>query len=107
MCQCTSCKYTDSFYARGFSEWPRGNPAGKRSATDYAAHVRYSKLWGKGREPMPVNASPFPCNGTTWRDPHTNYHFPAPQLGMTAYVAEFERKNGLRSSQPVKLQNAA
>jgi hypothetical protein len=47
MCDCTSCSYTDGFAAKGFAEWPRGNPAGRKSAADYAAHVRHGRQWGK------------------------------------------------------------
>lgn len=46
MCSCTSCSYTDSFHAKGFDAWPRGNPAGRKAASEYAAHVKHSKQWG-------------------------------------------------------------
>ena len=57
MCDCTSCKYTDSFAGflgnvsvqgcawpqRGFADWPRGWPAGKRaSERAYTLHVAHS-----------------------------------------------------------------
>ena len=46
MCQCSSCKYTDSFQHKGFAEWPRGKPAGRSANADYAAHVRFSMSGG-------------------------------------------------------------
>mgnify|MGYP001578005337 CR=1 FL=1 len=58
MCDCTSCKYTDSFAGwakvtkagrgivpkgNGFADWPRGWPAGKRaSERAYTLHVAHS-----------------------------------------------------------------
>lgn len=42
-CRCPSCSHTAEFQAKGFAAWPRGNPAGRRSAADYAAHVAYSR----------------------------------------------------------------
>jgi len=41
MCTCASCSYTDDFKDKGFAAWPRGNPAGRKSAAAYAAHVRH------------------------------------------------------------------
>ena len=42
MCNCTSCKYTDSFSAKGFAEWPTGAPKGARKAkAEYSAHVAF------------------------------------------------------------------
>ena len=43
MCTCASCSATDALADKGFDAWPRGNPAGRKSATDYAAHV--SHMW--------------------------------------------------------------
>ena len=40
-CNCASCAYTAPFYTRGFAEWPRGKPAGRSAARDYAAHVKH------------------------------------------------------------------
>ena len=38
-CQCKSCKQTNKFIRDGFHAWPRGNPAGRRSNSDYNSHV--------------------------------------------------------------------
>lgn len=58
MCSCTSCTYTDSFSLSGFNSWPRGNPAGKKSQADYAAHVRHCFVDTKKRPgPGPSGAA--------------------------------------------------
>ena len=44
MCNCASCEYTDSFADKGFAEWPKGEPKGKRkSAAEYLSHVAFGK----------------------------------------------------------------
>ena len=45
-CQCPSCKYTNSFASKGFDSWPRGDPAGRKSVSDYSAHVRATMSGG-------------------------------------------------------------
>src|SRR3990167_10895091 len=40
-CTCASCKETNGYAAKGFAAWPRGNPAGRKSAAAYAGHVAY------------------------------------------------------------------
>lgn len=56
MCLCASCSYTDAFSGRedlfsdgsptikGFDNWPRGKPAGKR-ASDKAYREHVAELW--------------------------------------------------------------
>lgn len=41
-CTCSSCSYTAE-HDKGWAAWPRGNPAGRRSAAAYAAHVAHGK----------------------------------------------------------------
>lgn len=66
MCSCTGCEYTDKFAAPhfiegqdgaqacaypknyGFEMWPRGNPSGRKAATEYSAHVAHGKRWHNG-----------------------------------------------------------
>jgi hypothetical protein len=43
-CQCASCKVTSDYIGKGFAAWPRGNPAGRKSGSDYAAHVARSRF---------------------------------------------------------------
>jgi hypothetical protein len=73
MCSCTSCEYTDGFSAKGFAEWPRGEPAGKRSSESaYAAHWRhcnamrdYQPLERKFPQRFPyMGAAPIQRNAT-------------------------------------------
>lgn len=84
MCTCASCEYTDSFAGKSFAEWPRGNPAGRTSASDYSAHAAFSKKTFRhepGKYPFSAGkwteeekladyyrkiprAPVFPCNGT-------------------------------------------
>lgn len=40
-CGCPSCRETNRYTS--FAEWPTGNPAGRKSAADYAAHVSFGK----------------------------------------------------------------
>ena len=42
-CTCPSCSATNYFMYRGFADWPRGNPAGRKSGIDYVMHVSYGK----------------------------------------------------------------
>lgn len=42
-CGCPSCSLTSEYISNGFAAWPRGNPAGRRSAAAYAAHVAHGK----------------------------------------------------------------
>lgn len=118
MCTCASCSYTDSFADKGFAEWPRGNVAGpKRSAADYAAHVRYGQQWGRAasgemHQPREVSASLAYYNGTRaaperlqipqgrWERDGGGYHakrvwVEAPTT-MAEYIAQFDKLNGLK-----------
>lgn len=45
-CSCPSCASTAQFWDKGFAAWPRGNPAGRGSVADYAAHVTHSRSGG-------------------------------------------------------------
>ena len=63
MCDCSSCKYTDGFREDGFAKWPRGNPAGKKASSDYAAHVAYSKRGGIARAIPNINLDPIAFYG--------------------------------------------
>jgi len=63
MCTCTSCKFTDSFRNKSFADWPRGNPAGRKAASEYAAHVRYSKTGGVNSAIGPINTDPIAFYG--------------------------------------------
>ena len=42
-CACTSCRETNKYIEKGFADWPRGNPSGRKSASEYAAHVSFGK----------------------------------------------------------------
>ena len=84
MCTCASCEYTDGFAGKGFAEWPRGNPTGRRSSTEYSAHASHGKRLFRhvpGKYPFSqgcwveeekladkyrsIPREPvFPCNGT-------------------------------------------
>lgn len=71
MCSCASCTVTDSFSGfitengevvgsalkGGFKNWPRGNPAGRKSAADYAAHVAHNKQWHADSEGPAIPAA--------------------------------------------------
>lgn len=47
MCTCASCEYTDGFADKGFAEWPKGEPAGKRASDSaYSAHAAHGRQWG-------------------------------------------------------------
>ena len=109
MCTCASCTPTDELRDAGFAAWPTGNPAGRKSASDYAQHVKYGQQWGKGRFPvLPAgiwHMSPFPCTGTHHGDPGAFRKYPGtwdhvarksrPMPDTTAgYVAAFVALNG-------------
>lgn len=107
MCTCASCEHTDGFADKGFAAWPRGNPAGRKAASEYAAHVRHAGAWGKDRVPeIPAGIwtrPPFPCTGTTWSDPGKARSYPTAadaKLGTAHYVAQFLRANGYRYKKP-------
>ena len=103
MCTCTSCKVTDSFAAKSFADWPRGDPAGKRASESlYASHVAFGRKWGGARKPE--CAQRLGAGGSRREDPHARYFFPGawrdnkliPAEETTAgYVAAFLRLNGL------------
>lgn len=119
MCTCTSCEYTDKFGQPGFAEWPRGNPAGKRSSdASYRAHVAYSKQWGMGysgvmHEPREINLTHRATASARsperlripegrWVGSHPKREWiPAPTT-MREYIAEFEHLNGLKPVPVVK-----
>jgi len=103
MCTCASCKVTDSFAAKSFADWPRGDPAGKRASESlYASHVAFGRKWGGARKPE--CAQRLGAGGSRREDPHARYFFPGawrdnkliPAEETTAgYVAAFLRLNGL------------
>jgi hypothetical protein len=108
MCTCASCSYTDKHKA-GFAEWPRGEPAGKRSSESaYRAHVKHSQQWGRrqnGNMHQPPEFSASELKGTrTAESGATRYQrpagcFPGPadvRAGMKAYIAAFDHLNGLK-----------
>jgi hypothetical protein len=108
MCTCASCEYTDGFTKSGFAEWPRGNPAGRRSDADYAAHVRHARSGAYKTVPFSPGQPPrFSGSYGRREDPHKHYKFPQwdddGHFGegyvttVAAYVKEFEKANGLRS----------
>lgn len=37
-CSCAPCKATNALMYGSFAAWPRGNPAGRKSQAEYAAH---------------------------------------------------------------------
>lgn len=79
MCNCASCKHTDSFHRAGFGAWPKGDPAGKRaSERAYAAHVAHSWVGVSKTVQFTPNQPPkYPAwLGTRYADPHAHYHFP-------------------------------
>jgi hypothetical protein len=105
MCDCTSCSYTDGFSAKGFEAWPKGEPAGsRRSAADYAAHVRYGLTWrpAKGAEkvfPHGVPTTPLRYQTPGHRDPGAHRTYPThpdTRDGWTtaAYIEAFIEANG-------------
>jgi hypothetical protein len=80
MCDCTSCSFTDSFAKKTFADWPRGEPAGpRRSAADYAWHVRHSQVWGRGYDGVMHE-----------------------RKEVAEYIAQFEKLNGLKKQEPIK-----
>lgn len=105
MCTCASCEYTDGFASKGFAEWPRGNPAGRKSAAMYTAHVAFSRQWGRAYDgtmhgPAEVTSSK-PRGGTRAADGGAYRSYPDPsrpdtRQGWTtaAYVEAFIALNG-------------
>jgi len=104
MCTCASCKYTDGYAAKGFAAWPRGEPAGRKSASDYAAHWRHCTTWqpskGATREfPGAVPTSPLRYSPPAQRDPGADRTYPThadtPEgwSGTAAYVEAFIAAN--------------
>ena len=60
MCDCTSCKVTDSYRNAGFKKWPRGEPAGPgASARAYKAHVAHSYFGAHKRVGMGPTGAGF------------------------------------------------
>jgi hypothetical protein len=119
MCDCTSCSYTDGFAGKGFAEWPRGNPGGRKSAREYAAHVKHSQQWGKDKEPefsasdLRIRPEPYfghsggGGNGPSLVIPKGRYdsarkRWISPPTELREYIAEVERLNGLKKQEPVK-----
>lgn len=41
-CQCASCRETNRHIDSGFGQWPRGNPAGRKSNAEYSSHCTYA-----------------------------------------------------------------
>lgn len=128
MCTCASCVYTDAFaglpdltgyqrgtkYRAGFENWPRAEPAGRKSAADYTAHVAHSRIWGgNGRRHPPefpngVSLAPLVYRTPKALDPHGRYTFPqygGPNFTAAEYIAEFIKANNLvqqKSKSPTK-----
>lgn len=109
MCDCTSCKTTDAFAKKSFSDWPRGNPAGKSADRDYAAHVAHSKRMSErafsDMELRLVAEPRFPAwiSRSMNLDPHGKYKFFSADVMTTAeYVREWEKLNGLRAHGEVR-----
>ena len=62
MCDCASCKYTDSFSKKGFAAWPKGEPKGPAKArAEYTAHVAHSYSGGIRR--TVINQDPIAFYG--------------------------------------------
>lgn len=102
MCQCASCTPTDKLAKAGFAAWPRGNPAGKRaSESAYAAHVAFSRKWGRHQSGnmhhAPEVTKRVPTGNTRREDPHAGYKFPefSEETTTADYVAWFLRSNNL------------
>jgi hypothetical protein len=109
MCTCASCENTDSFRDKTFAEWPRGNPAGRKAASEYEALVAYARQWGRGyagvmhEPPIGIKARAY---SPSREDPHAGYKFPGtwdkvqrreipmPDTGSD-YAAQFARLNHL------------
>lgn len=120
MCTCASCSYTDRFAGKGFAAWPRGDPAGHRSsAAAYAAHVRYSQAWGRSPSGNMHHAPEF-SRAALRGDPVSaggalRYVRPAgcypgnadAKAGLAAYIAAFERRNGLKPQEMEKAEAQA
>lgn len=110
MCTCASCSYTDDYADKGFAAWPRGNPAGRKSAADYAAHARHSQQWGKGRVPaippslLILKPEPdFGPQGGRSFDGGAHRAYPTAadvERGTAHYVAVFIAANGYRKETP-------
>lgn len=109
MCTCASCEYTDTR-----KEWPSGPPMGKRASdAAYAAHVRHGKQWGlssKGKLQQPEFSPGYftrsvhaETGGVRYTRPATRYPgSDDADAGMTAYIAAFERLNGLKRQLPAE-----
>ena len=48
-CQCAPCKATNALMYGCFAAWPRGNPAGKKSAAEYTQHCAALRFGAKAR----------------------------------------------------------
>lgn len=117
MCTCSSCAHTDSFADKGFAAWPRGEAAGpRRSAADYAAHVRYAQQWGRAYDgtmherkectvaTIGTRAAPERLVIPKARWDTVGYHkkwIEAPET-TADYIEQFERLNGLKRQEPAK-----
>ena len=102
MCQCTTCRFTDS-HKGGFPTWPKGEPKGAaKSKAEYSAHWAHCGA-EFGRKPAALSGSPFPCRGTPRTDPRIWYHFPGGQVGQarhecgSALIDRKERPDAARS----------
>lgn len=108
MCQCASCSVTDGYSDKGFAEWPKGEPAGKRaSEAAYAAHVAFSCQWGKGKHPAIGKRAA--SSGTRREDPHAKYKFPpnGAELTSDAYIGQFLRSNNLAAEKQTPAEAGA
>lgn len=108
MCTCASCVATDKLHDAGFAAWPRGNPAGRKSASEYAAHVRHGLAWGgivgaagrviprKPEFPGGVKLTPLQYQTPGRGDPGPLRSYPtlaAAEEGTAHYVAAFIAAN--------------
>lgn len=82
-CTCQSCAETNRHMASGFGQWPRGNPAGRKSAAAYASHVSHGKAYAGGVKAVPAfKITPEPHFSMVGLAPA----FPEPIAVVRAYI---------------------
>lgn len=109
MCSCTSCKATDALANKGFAAWPRGNPAGRKAAQEYAAHVRHGLSGIASSWEFVPDAPPrFPawCRGTPVSRDRLAVAYPVKWETAAEYIADFERRNSLKKASPDRSEPA-
>lgn len=109
MCTCTSCSTTDALAgwkevrgrrvadpkSGGWENWPRGNPAGRRAAAEYAAHVSHGRsgiAHGWRFEPGAPAAFPAWTRGAP--------RLPYPSALVAEFIAGSYKKTGQAEAQP-------